>query len=323
MIPAASIEDNRSDPPGMSPGELRKRMHDFQVEYLKDMSKDTIGTYGRSLNEFERWFIALGGQGRLTREDIQHYKDYLVGTKRLSESSVSTYLTAVRKFFEYLVSIGVLNENPAIGVKGNRRPSSHSRESLTESEISQLLEHVEEETQIGKRDTAITYLMVYAGLSEIEIVRADRADLDRTIFGDHLHIQGKGRTNKDQQVPVDPIVMEKLEQYLETIGRMRPETPLFLSHGHRSEGERLNTRSVRSRISERLKQAGIQRQGISPHSLTHTAPLIWLNQGMSVEEVQRRMRHGSIETTMIHYRKQELLKRDLSLEQDRIDDEIS
>ena len=170
-----------------------------------------------------------------------------------------------------------------------------------------------------RRDTAITYLMVYAGLSEIEIVRADRADLDRTIFGDQLRIQGKGRTKKDQQVPVDPIVMEKLEQYLETIGRMRPETPLFVSHGHRSEGERLNTRSVRSRITECLKRARIQRPGISPHSLTHTAPLIWLNQGMSVEEVKRRMRHGSIETTMIHFRKQESMKGNFSQERDNDD----
>lgn len=316
MIPAVPMEDNFSDPPSMSLGELRKRMHDFRVEYLKNRSKDTIGTYGRSLNEFERWFIMLGGRSRFTKEDIQQYKDHLEGTKRLSESSVSTYLTAVRKFFEYLVSIGVLKENPAIGVKGNRRPTSHSRQPLTESEVSQLLEHVEENTQIGKRDTAIIYLMMYAGMSEIEIVRADRADLDQTFFGVHLRIQGKGRTKKDQQVPVDPIVMEKLDQYLETNGRMRPETPLFISHGHRSEGARLNTRSVRSRITECLRRAGIQRPGISPHSLTHTAPLIWLNQGMSVEEVKRRMRHGSIETTMIHSRKQELLKRDLSLEQD-------
>ena len=104
--------------------------------------------------------------------------------------------------------------------------------------------------------------------------------------------------------------MEKIRIYLDTRGRIRPEDPLFVSHGHRSEGERLNTRSVRSRINLQLKEAGIKRPGVSPHSLTHTDALIWLNDGMSLHEVKQRMRHGSLDTTMIYYKKQGLLKRD-------------
>ena len=49
---------------------------------------------------------------------------------------------------------------------------------------------------------------------------------------------------------------------------------------------------------------------MTPHSLTHTAALIWLNDGMSIEEVRQRMRHGTLDTTMIYYKKQGLLKRD-------------
>jgi len=61
---------------------------------------------------------------------------------------------------------------------------------------------------------------------------------------------------------------------------------------------------VRSRINTHLKQAGLKKEGISPHSLTHTAALIWLNDGMGVEDVRQRMRHGTLETTMIYFRKQ-------------------
>jgi hypothetical protein len=38
--------------------------------------------------------------------------------------------------------------------------------------------------------------------------------------------------------------------------------------------------------------------------------LIWLNDGMSIEEVRQRMRHGTLDTIMIYYKKQGLLKRD-------------
>jgi len=105
-------------------------------------------------------------------------------------------------------------------------------------------------------------------------------------------------------------VLERIQAYLETRGRVKPEDPLFVSHGHRSAGKRLNTRSVRSRINGHLKAAGIKRKGVTPHSLTHTAALIWLNRGMPLEEVKERMRHGTLDTTMIYFKKQGLLKRD-------------
>ncbi len=291
-------------------GELEKRLQDFRREYLKDKSKETVGTYMRSLNEFERWFVKQRGGFHFSEEGIRSYKEYLMETRALSQVSVSTYLTALRRFCQYLSDIGLLEGNPAQAVKGNRRPTSHSRAVLTEAEIGNLLSLLDFDTQIGKRDQAIIYLMLFAGLSEIETVRADLKDLEQTLMGWYLRVQGKGHTMKDQQVPVDPPVMEKIRIYLDTRGRIRPEDPLFVSHGHRSDGERLNTRSVRSRINQHLRKAGVKRRGITPHSLTHTAALIWLNDGMDVEEVKQRMRHGSLDTTMIYFKKQGLLKRD-------------
>lgn len=291
-------------------GELEKRLEDFEREYLKEKSKETIGTYMRSLNEFERWFVQQRGTFHFSEKGVEDYKRYLMDTRELSQVSVSTYLTALRRFCQYLVDIGLLEKNPAQAVKGNRRPSSHSRSVLTQSEIEQLLSSLDTTTQIGKRDEAIIYLMLFGGLSEIEIVRADYQDFEKTLLGWFLRVQGKGRTVKDQQVPVDERVADKIERYLKTRGRIAADDPLFVSHGHRSDGARLNTRSVRSRINQHLKSAEIKRKGISPHSLTHTAALIWLNEGMDVEEVKRRMRHGTLDTTMIHFKKQGLLKRD-------------
>jgi integrase/recombinase XerC/integrase/recombinase XerD len=223
---------------------------------------------------------------------------------------VSTYLTALRRFCQYLTDIGELAENPATAVKGNRRPDSHSRSVLTEKDIEALEEVLGTTTQIDKRDTAIVYLMLYAGLSEIEIVRANVEDLEHTLMGPVLRVQGKGRTVKDQEAPLDEPVLEAVEAYLDTRDDVHPEDPLFVSHGHRSGGERLKTRSVRSRVNGCLRKADIKRKGVTPHSLTHTAALIWLNDGMPLEEVKQRMRHGTLDTTMIYYKKQGLLKRD-------------
>lgn len=306
-----------ADPPSsdadelvVSAARLDALIHDFLRDYLSEKSPETVGTYRRSLNEFERWFAMRHTDCRFRTEDIRSYKEYLMEEKGLHQVSVSTYLTAVRRLCQFLVDTGRLESNPARAVKGNRRPSNHSRQILTETDVEALLEALSTASAIDKRDRAIIHMMLFAGLSEIEITRADVQDLEQTLLGWYLRIQGKGHTVKDQQVPIDPPVMDAVRLYLDTRGRIRPEDPLFVSHGHRSEGSRLNTRSVRSRINRHLESAGIKRDGITPHSLTHTAALIWLNDGMSVEEVKERMRHGTLDTTMIYYRRQGLLTRE-------------
>ncbi|NND71012.1 MAG: site-specific integrase [Rhodothermales bacterium] len=290
----------------LSVGEISRRIDDFVREYLSDKSPATVGTYRRSLNELLRWISIRRRPLAFTVEGVEEYKRYLSESKGLHDVSISTYLTALRRFCQYLVDIGMLEVNPARAVKGNRRPSTHSRQVLTTDEVDALKRTIKPSTQIAKRDLAIVYLMLHSGLSEIEIVRSDVGDLEQTLMGWFLRVQGKGRTVKDQQVPVDIEVVTRIQDYLST-RRVHPEAPLFVSHGHRSDGERLNTRSIRTRINEHLSRAGVKRSGISPHSLTHTAALIWLKNGMDLEEVQSRMRHGTLETTMISFKKQGLL----------------
>ena len=306
------MPDDASPPPEpltLSLRELRDHLQAFQDDYLAEKSDETVGTYRRSLNSFEKWFVSTNDFA-FTEDDVRRYKTYLMEERDLSQVSVSTYLTALRRFCQYLTDIGKLDANPATAVKGNRRPDTHSRSVLTEKDIEKLEEVLGTATQIDKRDNAIVSLMLYAGLSEIEIVRADVEDLEHTLMGPVLRVQSKGRTVKDQEAPLDEPVVEAVEAYLDTRDDVHPEDPLFVSHGHRSDGKRLKTRSVRSRINGYLKDAGIKRKGVTPHSLTHTAALIWLNDGMPLDEVKQRMRHGTLDTTMIYYKKQGLLKRD-------------
>ncbi|MEM0961230.1 MAG: tyrosine-type recombinase/integrase [Bacteroidota bacterium] len=295
----------------LSVAALADRLDGFVSEYLKEKSKETKGTYRRALNEFERYHATRSARPssrfRFVEADVEAYKAYLMEERELSQVSVSTYLTALRRLCDYLVARGELPENPARGVKGNRRPSSHSRGVLKADEIERLFEAIPQTTEIGRRDRALVALMVYGGLSEVELVRADVGDVDRTLMGTFLRVQGKGRQSKDETVPLDGSAVDPLEIYLLSRDEAGPTAPLFVSHGHRSAGTRLNTRSVRGRVNTHLRSAKLKRRGISPHSLTHTAALIWLNSGMPVEEVRRRMRHGTLETTMISFKKQGLL----------------
>ena len=305
----ASAEAEPEVPAGLklSLAELEKRIEGFLRDYLKGKSRETVGTYRRALHEFVRWVAAQRGRFRFDAEGIERYKTYLMDERGLHQVSVSTYLTSVRRFGQYLVDLGLLAENPARGVKGNRRPSTHSRSILTQHEVDALLAHLPATGVLDLRDRALVYLMLFAGLAEIELVRADVRDFEQTLMGAFLRVQGKGHTVKDAQVKLDERTVERIGTYLTARGRALPDAPLFASHGHRSDGQRLNTRSVRTRINRLLRGAGLKRPGVTPHSLTHTAALLWLNAGVPVEEVKRRMRHGTLDTTMIYFKQQGLL----------------
>jgi site-specific recombinase XerD len=301
-------EDPAPAPLRLSADELRHRLDAFAGEFLEGRSRETVGTYRRALNEYER-FAAVrraGGSPLAFDEDgTAAYKEHLVKVRGLSQVSISTYLTALRRFGQYLVAAGLLVDNPARTVSGNRRPDAHSRGVLAEDDVRRLFERTPAATLIDLRDRALMALMLHAGLGEIELVRADIVDLESTLMGWYLRVQGKGHTTKDQQVPLDPEASEAVEAYLRArgVGSLSPE-PLFTGHGRRGDGARLNTRSVRARVDARLRAAGLKRNGITAHSLTHTAALLWLARGLPVEEVRQRMRHGTLDTTMIYFRKQ-------------------
>jgi integrase/recombinase XerC len=282
-------------------GSLAKQYDGF-LKSLRLMRPETRGTYGRALREFVRWY-AREGPSRITTAKVERYKRHLTSGKRLSAVSVSTYLTALRRFCDYLVRRNLMRENPALSVGGNSRPRLHSRAALTPAEVDILLSVVGRSDERGLRDYAFIQLMLGCALSEIEIVRADAGDLIGGPDGVTLRVQGKGRVRKDQTVHLAPDVASALDAYLAQRPGLAPADPLFASAGNRTRGKRMTTRGVRDRVSHYLVRAGLKGIGqrrISPFSLRHTAALLMAERGASADEIRERMRLGSVATAMLY-----------------------
>ena len=280
---------------------LAKHFDGF-LRSLRLKRPETRGTYGRALREFLRWYPAQK-RLRLERADVERYKIHLSAERSLSAVSVSTYLTALRRFCSYLVRCGVLKENPAADVSGNSRPRKHSRAALTQGEASRLIASVEGGDERGLRDRAFIRLMLECALSEIEIIRADVGDRIRRDGTPLLRVQGKGHVQKDQEVPLPDSVAAVLDEYLTLRVPASPEEPLFTSAGNRTRGQRMTTRGVRDRVNLYLKRAGLRDQAgrhVTPFSLRHTAALLMAGAGASADEIRERMRLGSNATAMVY-----------------------
>jgi integrase/recombinase XerC len=295
---------NRPQKLRMSRAVLGEYLEGF-LRSLRNKRPETRGTYQRALREFVRWFVA-DGRVRFEIRDIERYKRHLTHRRKFAPVSVSTYLTAVRRFCEYLVRKGVLRQNPAREVGGNERPRCHSRDFLLPEEVERLLGAIDRSDERGLRDYAIVKLMLVCALSEIEIIRADQGDLTGNGQETHLAVQGKGRMTKDAVVVVPQDVLEALEAYLSRRSPLAPDQPLFASAGNRTRGSRMTTRGVRDSVNSWLERAGIRQEGtrrVTPFSLRHTAAVLMARGGASADDIRQRLRLGSLTTAMLYIEK--------------------
>jgi integrase/recombinase XerC len=270
----------------------------------RDTTKDT---YRKALREFSKW-LGRTEPTVLTSDDIRRYKDYII-SKDLSPTSMSAYLTAVRRFYDYLVTAGKITENPAKKVKGAPRPRRHLTYPLTEIDVTKLLNAVDTSTPLGRRDKAILNLMVKAGLSEIEIVRSDLGDIKMREGQRVIFVQGKSKDRKDEFVRLTPAVEESLTRYIEDRGESGPREPLFWGVGNRAVRERITTRGLRARIDRYFELSGIKKKGISPSSLRHTAAMLAVGEGATVSDIKQMLRLRTTESAIQYFEEAKELMR--------------
>ncbi|MCS7176118.1 MAG: tyrosine-type recombinase/integrase [Candidatus Kapabacteria bacterium] len=274
------------------------------LESATQQSEATRQTYARTLREFA-YFFTRDRRFFFRPRDVERYRRYLTRIRRLRPASVATYMTALRRFCQYLVDSGVLERNPARRVPGAQRPQQHSRSFLTADEVRRLLESIETGTAEGLRDRALVLMMLGCACSERELSLANIGDIRRQGKRWVIYLQGKGRKAKDELIPIPPAVYSELRKYLEARGEVRAEDPLFISYSPRSYGQRMSVRGIREVVNQRLKEAAIKgerRLRLTPFSLRHTAGILLAESGASVEEIMERMRIRWRPTALLYFR---------------------
>ena len=284
-----------------------KSYFDLFVLSLNNNSPDTKGTYERALREFFRW-NDCNINFTFSVKEIEKYKSYLTKKKKLAPVSISTYLTSLRGFCNFLISHKVLSTNPAKNVKGNYRKPQHSRATLNFKEVEKLFSVVQLNTEGGFRDFAILNLMSISGLTEIEIVRANVKDLKiRKNKSAILYVQGKREKSKSRFVELQKIEIDSIRNYLAFRFNPIPDEALFQTAGNRMNGKRMSTRGIRERVTHYLNKSGLlsTKKKISPFSLRHFAISKMVANGNTIEKIKSKFNIVTKATAMIYFNQQE------------------
>lgn len=261
-----------------------------------DVQEETIKTYRKGINNFIQW-IKGNDKQQIDKQVIKDYKKYLIET--YENTTANTYLSGVRNLFAFLEDYGI--PNLTNNIKSVKVSKDFKKLPLTKEQANKIKEYKEQNLNSLKdaRDYAIYCLMLYNGLREVELMRANKDDIV-CIGGKYvLKIQGKGKLDKTQNAVLTDSVLIPLLAYLDMRGEDNFE-PLFIGLASNKYGTRLTTRSIHRIISGLLIANGYKSKYITPHSLRHTAITSALLGGADLQEAQELGRHADVNTTEIY-----------------------
>ena len=270
------------------------------LKYEKNLTPNTILSYNNDLLLMKDYLI---------KNKIYDVKEMTLSIFRNFLKFLDKYQysnrTIIRKFSSYINYFKFLEQNSLIDVQLSQKISLPKIEKrfynfLSESEINNLLETIDEQDNFGIRGRAIFELFYSTGarISELVNITLDKIDIKNK----EIEVFGKGR--KSRLVYLNNISLEKLNQYLNIRSQFlfdkknnnyKKNNYLFLN----KNGSSLSARFIRILLDKYLKKAEINKK-ISPHSIRHSFASHMLQEGAGIREVQELMGHENISTTQIY-----------------------
>ncbi|MBR2659179.1 tyrosine-type recombinase/integrase [Candidatus Saccharibacteria bacterium] len=217
---------------------------------------------------------------------------------RLTATTQSYYLIALRGFLKYLARRGIKSLDPSlVDLPKTHRPQVTF---LHYDEIQAMLDEIDLDTETGLRDRAIIELLFSGGLRVSELCQLNRSDIN--LERKEFVVRGKG--SKDRPIFIDDSAAERIRDYLAVRHDSLPA--LFLNNS-RNTGEaetngdyrRLTPRSIERIISKYTRAAGITKH-VTPHTLRHSFATDLLMNGADIRSVQAMLGHSNISTTQIY-----------------------
>ncbi|OEY67975.1 tyrosine recombinase XerC [Marinobacter sp. X15-166B] len=264
------------------------------IAYLtteRRQSADTCRHYRRDLLRLANH---AHGEG-LTWAELRthHLRQYVASLSRsgLGGRSIARHLSAIRRFYRYLVREQRVRGNPALGL---RAPKA-ARKLPAVADVDQLHSLLEAppDDALEVRDRAMFELLYSAGLRVAELVATDVSTIDLTAA--EIRVLGKGR--KERLLPVGRKACAAIRAWLVVRAGLAAEGEPALFVGRR--GRRLGARSVQLRLRRWGAVKGAE-QTLYPHLLRHSFASHMLESSGDLRAVQELLGHADIATTQIY-----------------------
>ncbi|EKQ22072.1 tyrosine recombinase [Lacticaseibacillus paracasei] len=266
-------------------------IHYLNVE--RGLAKATQTSYQQDLITFSAWLAAR--KRRTFPEEFGTIQSFLKeqnATK--APASVSRMISALRKFYRFLLREGAISADPMTKIDTPKRVQ-HLPATLSSQEVDALMAKPDTDKPLGLRDRAIFELMYATGLrvSEVVDLRLDQLHLAMNL----LQVTGKG--DKERLVPISPQATQWVDRYLQEarpklLKRVQPKNVFVNFHGGP-----MTRQGIWKNLKAYIASIGIEKD-VTPHTLRHSFATRLLENGADLRVVQELLGHSDISTTQIY-----------------------
>lgn len=283
---------------------MKKSMYetlDNFIDYFgikRSGSKDSADSYYRDIVRFIDYLVEnkFHNFDEVKKEDVLDYVTVLRSGKitegKISNSTYSRNLSALRSFYRYLIEIGEASSNPFMLIK-KVHVEKHLPDVLTFSQIEKILDSFDLNKAIEIRNRCIIETIYACGLrvSEVCGLKLNNVNLKE----EYLTVIGKG--NKERMVPFYPRLKELIELYIEEYRNLmvKDSDLLFISN----RGDKITPRSVQLILDDTRNRVGIP-FNLHPHMLRHSFATHLLDNGADLRSVQELLGHENLSTTQLY-----------------------
>lgn len=268
------------------------------ISVEKGYSDNTLAAYRNDLYQLADFLETLSPPPiSWSQIDKDILVDFILDLKEreYSSATVARKVAAVKSFFHFLDSEGVMEEDPTATLD-SPKVKKQIPKAMSRRAVELLLEApAKDDSAKGLRDKAMLELLYATGMRVSELVDLDTDDVN--LAGASVRCVGKG--DKERILPLYNEAVQALETYLQE-GRVQyakdpEEKALFLN----PRGTRLTRQGLWLIIKSYVEEAGVD-EGVTPHTLRHSFATHLLDGGAGLRELQQLLGHSNISTTQIY-----------------------
>ncbi|MCK4835107.1 MAG: site-specific tyrosine recombinase XerD [Candidatus Aminicenantes bacterium] len=264
------------------------------LEMEKGLSNNTIYSYKQELEKLKQYFQnnKINHSAVSEQQAIQFIKTEAI--KGIALATQSHLISALKSFYKYLVSEGMMDHNPFANIEFPKKWKILPHY-MSISQVIALLNTPDQTRPLGIRNKAILELMYGTGL---RISETTELKLEN-IYARESFIRVMGKGNRERVIPLGDKAKNFLEIYLKeirpTLLKNKNNTTVFLNR----RGEKLTRQGLWKIIKGYGRQLGIA-STFTPHTLRHSFATHLMEKGADLRSVQMMLGHSSISTTEIY-----------------------
>ncbi|MEI8278175.1 MAG: tyrosine-type recombinase/integrase [Bacteroidota bacterium] len=265
------------------------------LRFERRYSPLTLTAYTNDLEQFKAFMLHQFDCQDAKQIEHFHIRSWLASLKddKQSARTINRKISTLNSFYKYLLRRQLVDKNPVRQMHALRLPE-RLPVFMKESETEHLMEELQfDEGFKGNTERLVCDLLYQTGMRRSELLQLKETDIEWSLK--QIRILGKG--NKERLVPVSPVLLDKIKNYITEKKKLIANDDKHLLV--LESGEPLYAGYVYRVVKKYLTMTSTLKKR-SPHVLRHTFATHLLNNGANIQAIKDLLGHSSLAATQVY-----------------------